>query len=164
MDGDYVIWEDYRNGNKDIYGYNLSTGEEFQITTDPEIQSEPAIYGDLVVWTDWRNRNRDIYGYNLSTKEEFQITTNASHQISPAIYGNYVVWIDRRNGNWDIYGYNLSKERSQIWIFLPILGVTYLLLLVYNYICFMLSCLRIGVTYLLLLVYKRKFLEALQFE
>ena len=100
IDGDYVIWEDYRNGNKDIYGYNLSTGEEFQITTDPEIQSEPAIYGDYVVWIDWRN------------------------------------------GNWDIYGYNLSKERSQIWIFLPILGVTYLLLL----------------------VYKRKFLEALQFE
>ncbi len=140
--GDLVVWTDWRNRNRDIYGYNLSTKEEFPITRDPDDQENPAIYGDYVIWEGYRNGNKDIYGYNLSTKEEFQITTNASHQISPAIYGNYVVWIDRRNGNWDIYGYNLSKERSQIWIFLPILGVTYLLLL----------------------VYKRKFLEALQFE
>ena len=37
-----VIWEDYRNGNADIYGYNISTHEEFQIATDPTDQKDPA--------------------------------------------------------------------------------------------------------------------------
>ena len=32
--GDVVVWQDFRNGNKDIYGYNLSTEAEFQITTN----------------------------------------------------------------------------------------------------------------------------------
>ncbi|NMC76400.1 MAG: hypothetical protein GYA60_03795, partial [Candidatus Methanofastidiosa archaeon] len=29
--GDIVVWEDNRNGNSDIYGYNLKTGQEFPI-------------------------------------------------------------------------------------------------------------------------------------
>ena len=44
-----VVWEDHRNGNEDIYGYNLSTGEEFQITANENCQEDPAIYGDIVV-------------------------------------------------------------------------------------------------------------------
>ncbi|MGD2251047.1 MAG: hypothetical protein PVF58_21840 [Candidatus Methanofastidiosia archaeon] len=41
--GDIVVWTDFRNGNYDIYGYNLTTKKEFQITTDPEDQNDPAI-------------------------------------------------------------------------------------------------------------------------
>ena len=53
--GDIVVWVDERNGNEDIYGYNLSTQEEFPITTEPHGQSSPAIYQDIVVWADTRN-------------------------------------------------------------------------------------------------------------
>ena len=59
--GDLIVWEDYRNGNWDIYMYDLSTGTETQITTDPSYQGVPAIYGDLIVWYDYRNLNLDIY-------------------------------------------------------------------------------------------------------
>ncbi|MFQ6088079.1 MAG: hypothetical protein ACE5K0_04180, partial [Candidatus Methanofastidiosia archaeon] len=85
------------------------TSTEFQITTDPSHQSNPAIYGDIVVWQDNRNSDFDIFGYNLSTKQIFQITSNENYQGNPAIYGNIVVWEDLRNENWDIYGYDLSK-------------------------------------------------------
>jgi beta propeller repeat protein len=44
--GDIVVWTDDRNGNYDIYGYNLLTKEEFQITADEADQKSPAIYGD----------------------------------------------------------------------------------------------------------------------
>ena len=54
---DIVVWKDERNGNPDIYGYNLATGEEVPITTDPSEQSSPAIYGNVVVWEDERNGN-----------------------------------------------------------------------------------------------------------
>ncbi|KYK34079.1 MAG: hypothetical protein AYK18_14610 [Theionarchaea archaeon DG-70] len=109
--GDIVVWQDDRNGNYDIYGYNLFTEEEFQITTDKDNQEMPAIFSNIVVWQDDRNGNYDIYGYNLSTKEEFQITVGLSDQKIPAIHKNIVVWKD----NWDICGYNLTtKEKFQI--------------------------------------------------
>ncbi|MBU6999058.1 MAG: hypothetical protein HXS42_15530 [Theionarchaea archaeon] len=42
--GNFVVWDDDRNGNWDIYGYDLSTENEFQITKDISDQQCPAIY------------------------------------------------------------------------------------------------------------------------
>lgn len=51
--GDIVIWTDGRNGSWDIYGYNFSTQEEFEIRIDRFRQQwDPAIYGDVVVFAD----------------------------------------------------------------------------------------------------------------
>lgn len=120
-----VVWTDYRNcpfsSNVDIYGCDLTTGEEFRITRNGNAQRSPAIYGDIVVWEDDRNDSRDefynldIYGCNLLTGEEFQITEDPDVQRFPAVYGDTVVWTDERNGNYDIYGYNISTgEEFQI--------------------------------------------------
>lgn len=65
--GDIVVWVDCRNGNKDIYGFNLSEKKEFQITSKNGMQRAPAIFDDIVVWEDYRNYDWDIYGYNLSS-------------------------------------------------------------------------------------------------
>ena len=122
----YVVWVDTRNGNGDIYGYNLVTKEEFPICTAIDVQINPRINprisGNYVVWSDGRNGNGDngdIYGYNLVTKEEFPICTAPGVHEDPAIYGNYVVWTDGRwepyNNNTNIYGYNLvTKEEFPI--------------------------------------------------
>ncbi|MGD2250370.1 MAG: hypothetical protein PVF58_18380 [Candidatus Methanofastidiosia archaeon] len=67
---------------------SVKSSHEFQITTNPHDQEDPAIYNDIVVWHDERNENPDIYGYNLLTQEEFQITDNVHHQKSPAIHKN----------------------------------------------------------------------------
>ncbi len=111
--GNIVVWQDERNGDYDIYSYNLLTFTEFPISTNLSEQYSPAIYGNTIVWQDNRNGNSDIYGYNLSTDEEFQITTNVADEWDPAVYGDIVVWTDTRNSYvTDIYGYNLlaSKE------------------------------------------------------
>ena len=108
--GTTVVWEDYRNGNSDIYMYNLTSSNETQITKNGSDQVGPAIYGDRIVWQDTRNGNWDIYMYNLSTSSETRITTNKSDQCNPAIYGDRIVWQDARNGNWDIYMYNLTTS------------------------------------------------------
>ena len=86
--GDIVVWQDGRNGNYDIYGYDLATKREFQVTTDINSQQNPAIFGDIIVWDDDRNGNRDIYGYDLSTQEEFRITRSSGDQTNPAIHGD----------------------------------------------------------------------------
>lgn len=117
--GNRIVWADNRNGNYDIYMYDLSTSKEIQITTNESSQLNPDIYEDRIVWTDYRNGNNDIYMYNLSTSTEIQITTNVESQYEPVIYEDEIVWTDERNlgfyRNYDIYKYNLStREETQI--------------------------------------------------
>ncbi|HOL88506.1 MAG TPA: hypothetical protein PK965_04700, partial [Anaerohalosphaeraceae bacterium] len=55
ISGDIVVWADWRNGNCDIYGKNISTGEEFAVCTAQGDQTAPAINGNIVVWQDYRS-------------------------------------------------------------------------------------------------------------
>ena len=105
ISGNIVVWQDGRNIDTDIYGKNISTGEELEICKYAgKEQVNPAISGDIVVWEDQRGSNSDIYGYRISTHTVFQICTLAGDQKNPAIDGSFVVWEDYRNGNADIYG------------------------------------------------------------
>ena len=63
-----IVWREGLGPLGDIYGYNLSTNEQFAVVA-PSTQTGPAIYGDIVVWTDHRNENYDIYGCSLSSVE-----------------------------------------------------------------------------------------------
>src|SRR3989344_3844353 len=108
--GNKIVWEENRNGNWDIYMYNLATSTETRITTNTGDQRSTKIYNDKIVYRDLRNGNYDIYMYNLATSTETRITTNTAEQNYPAIYGDKIVWYDRRNGNYDIYMYNLATS------------------------------------------------------
>jgi beta propeller repeat protein len=98
---------DYRNGNYDIYMYDLLEKKEVPICTDKAYQGFPQIYGNYIVWMDYRNGNWDIYMYDLTSGKEIPICTDKYDQMYPAISGDYIVWMDNRNGNWDIYGFDL---------------------------------------------------------
>ncbi len=122
---DTIVWTDWSTTNRssdelivwsaDIYMYNISLGEEVQITSNESVQIGPAIYEDRIVWTDLRNGNADIYMYNITSGEETQLTDNEYNQWYPAIHGDRVVWEDTRNGNADIYMYNITTgEEIQI--------------------------------------------------
>ncbi len=114
VSGDTVVWTDDRNGNGDIYGYDLSTNKEFPICTNEAYQGWADIRDNIVVWQDERNGNSDIYGYDLCTGTEFPICTELHRQIKPLVSGNMVVWGDSRHSWWEeelnywFYGYNLS--------------------------------------------------------
>ncbi|MCX5636521.1 MAG: hypothetical protein NTX52_02355 [Planctomycetota bacterium] len=119
ISGSIVVWEDYRNGNWDIYGYDLSTQTEFPICTNDANQINPDISGDIVVWEDhrydstYRGFYYSIYGYKLSTRTEFLVYDMASYQRDPTIDGNFVVWKEYYTTPQGIYksiinGYSLS--------------------------------------------------------
>ncbi|MFH1371464.1 MAG: hypothetical protein ABII09_09305 [Planctomycetota bacterium] len=61
ISGYNIVWGDNRNGNNDIYGYNLLTQNEFIVTDNSASQTFPAINGNTVVWQDSRNGHYDIY-------------------------------------------------------------------------------------------------------
>jgi len=65
LSGNIVVWADDRNGNWDIYGYDISTKTEFQITDNTADQENPDISGHTVVWEDKRYGQKDIYAVIL---------------------------------------------------------------------------------------------------
>ena len=65
LQGNLVVWSDTRNGDRDIYGYDLATGEEFSICIEKGDQWNPVIYGDTVAWFDGRNTRTEIYAATL---------------------------------------------------------------------------------------------------
>jgi PGF-pre-PGF domain-containing protein len=108
--GDSIVWQDWRNGNENIYMYDLSKSKEIQITNNYSYYGISPIYGDRIVWSDSRNGNYDICMYNITTHKETQITTNESEQRNPSIFGDRIVWSDTRYGNSDIYMYDLATS------------------------------------------------------
>ena len=110
--GSIIVWEDLRNGNYDIYMYDLSTSTETRITTNTAFQEHPDVYGNIIVWEEWPNdlTDADIYMYDLSTSTETRITNTTVDEDNPAVYGNVIVWQDDRNGNYDIYMAELLRS------------------------------------------------------
>ena len=57
ISGDYIVWQDERDGNWDIYMYDMSAGRtETSLFNGPKDEIEPAISGSRVVLADNRRR------------------------------------------------------------------------------------------------------------
>ena len=82
IDGHIVVWQDYRNDNWDIFGYNLTTQKEFQITDNPADQTAPAISGNIVVWQDNRSGTWDIYAVMLGGSEAGKCTSGIQGDVN----------------------------------------------------------------------------------
>ncbi|AKB36716.1 cell surface protein [Methanosarcina siciliae C2J] len=109
--GNRIVWQDLRNGNYDIYMYDLSTSRETRITANESNQTYPSLYCDRIVWQDDRNGQYDIYMYNISTSKETQISTSGRAQ-RPKIYGDRIMWMDYRTKNKGIYVHDLSTSKE----------------------------------------------------
>ena len=82
IDRNIVVWQDNRNGNWDIYGYNLTTRREFQITDEPHDQTNPAISGNIVVWEDSRDGNLQIFAIVLDGPEAARCTSKPAGDVN----------------------------------------------------------------------------------
>ncbi len=118
----YVVWEDNRQGNWDVYlktsldGASWST--DTRITNSDDGQTAPVIGVDSasgchVAWEDDAEGQQDIYVASSSdgfvSETISQVTSDTSDQTGPDIAVDasgsvYLVWTDARNGSDDIYG------------------------------------------------------------
>jgi beta propeller repeat protein len=81
-------------GNFEIYLFNITSGNETQITTDPFAQTAPSIWEDHIVWIDNRDISTQIYSYDLRSGEETRITEGDYYRESPVISGDIVGYVN----------------------------------------------------------------------
>jgi len=99
-----IVWVDLRNGNKDIYMYDITLGKEFQITSSEKEETSPTIYGNNIVYVSClsvKDKNGKkvcqswaLFLYNVNTTEKkilhvFELPAGGSR---PIIYGNRLIW------------------------------------------------------------------------
>lgn len=107
IDGDRIVWTDTRDGNDNIYLYDLSTNTESRFTGSVANDNQPAISGDRIVW----ERGNNIYMRSTSASTTTQIT-DVGTATWPKISGNELVWHDSRDPTYgsQIFSYNLATN------------------------------------------------------
>ena len=134
-----IIWNDYRNGNVDIYAQMIDTLGNIKWTSNgvPVIskvfsQKDGKVVLDnnnnaYVVFQDSSAGQWDIYAQKLNINGIQQWGTNGAvvcnagnNQINPRVElsnnGIYVVWQDKRNGvDYDIYAQRLDANGNRKW-------------------------------------------------
>ncbi len=120
----YVVWQDNRRGNWDLFLSMTSNGETFTretlIADSDDNQIEPVVGIDsrspariYVAWQDDRSGNQDIHVASstnvFASMTTSAVTTDTADQLAPdmavdADSAVYLVWTDKRNGLADIYG------------------------------------------------------------
>jgi beta propeller repeat protein len=109
-----VVWADGRNGNWDIYSYDLLMETERAVVTNSANQGNPVVHGNYIAWLDVRGGDSDLYLYDLKKGVEVPIATlplqqtpndgrGDPYQVKPylssrIISGDRIVWIDNSEG------------------------------------------------------------------
>ncbi len=118
--GDRIAYQDIRNGNPDIYMYNISTKIETQITTSGSAYS-PVIDGDRIVYQDYRNGNSDIYMAAIYGEEPEIPIANFSSNVTEGYSPLTVQFTDLSENvterNWDFGDGTNSTEQNPTHIY-----------------------------------------------
>ena len=111
-DDNYMVWEDSRDGRREIYMYNLSTGVEECLTPDPWEQVKPTLRNGVAAWCDHRHSQEwggyskcDVYVYDMETGAERRVTDCSE------------VWLPGFvDSGWIMYGKWITGEKIKLYV------------------------------------------------
>jgi len=136
--GAIVAWQDYRNGDPDIYAQRVDAAGGAQwlvggvaLCVAPDFQQRQTLVsegagGAIVTWDDFRSgATYDAYVQHVSasgnpswTADGIAVSTAAGNQQSPAIVANgtggaIIAWNDSRKGDYDIYAQRIEGRYGE---------------------------------------------------
>lgn len=95
ISGRWVAWTDHRDGNQDIFAYDLTADAEVRITDEEINQFSPTLAGDQLVWLDGRDGG-SIRLRNLSTGEGRRLAADIDAAGAVDVAGDHVVWPEQK--------------------------------------------------------------------
>jgi len=103
MYGNIVAWKDNRNGNADVYAYDLETSTEYPIATDPNtMEYSPVVGPNYIFWWD----NADAYiTYNLDSN------TTALFRANSHVRATHEGRVAMRSGD-DLIVYDMNTGKT----------------------------------------------------
>jgi len=109
--GNTIVWEDYRNGNSDIYMRDLDSDKEVAITNYADDEINPFIFLNMIFYVS--SSDNYLYAYNINTEETTKINLKNSH--GTAIH-NVIRYVPDYSSNRILIGDTNSEE----WILFEI--------------------------------------------
>jgi len=106
-----VIWQDARNGNWDLYGYDLHQQQEIPLLVAPRDQENAVIDHGVIAYqerTEGSAWNAALL--DLGRKATFLIEAQAANQTQLALSQKRIVWQDIRYHTADIFAWQWNGE------------------------------------------------------
>ena len=110
-DDDHVIWQDGRDGRREIYMYTISTGLEEFLTPDLFEQAWPTLRNGVAAWCDYRYSQQvgqyapcDVYVYELATGAGRRVTA-----VSKTWRPRFV------DSGWVVYGLWIIGQKAKLY-------------------------------------------------
>ncbi|MFZ4656902.1 MAG: CAP domain-containing protein [Caldilineaceae bacterium] len=106
-----VIWQDARNGNWDLYGYDLGQQQEIALLIAPRDQEKAVIDHGVITYQERTEGSAwNIALFDLARKANFLVEAQAANQTEVALSQKLVVWQDIRNHTADIFAWQWQGE------------------------------------------------------
>ena len=83
VDGDFIVWTDYRNGNGDIYLYDIQSGQERQLTSERAEEVFPDISDGRIVWMGNNDGYWNIYSATVGGRAQPTVAPTGFPTVAP---------------------------------------------------------------------------------
>lgn len=109
--GNVVAWEDYRDGQAEIYMYDLErSAAALRVTNSTSSQRNPAVGDGWIVYEDRSAfaNGTDLWIYRFATGKVEPLVAMPGDQSMPAFAGDHVVFRDEQYGQSDVMAVRIA--------------------------------------------------------